>query len=63
MLQQEKNVRGPPPEEEGAAETTRNELTATPVPCPPVPPAGEKVEKIKSEAEPKKNGGVGARCF
>jgi len=29
-------VRSPPPEEEGAAETTCDELTVTPIPCPPV---------------------------
>uniref|UniRef100_A0A8C0C1L8 Amyloid beta precursor protein binding family A member 1 n=1 Tax=Buteo japonicus TaxID=224669 RepID=A0A8C0C1L8_9AVES len=28
-------VMSPPPEEEGAAETTCGELTATPIPCPP----------------------------
>ena len=36
MLEQGKSVRSPPPEEEGAAETTCDELTATPIPCPPV---------------------------
>lgn len=29
-------------EEEGTAETTRDELTATPIPHPPVPPAGSR---------------------
>jgi len=29
-------VRSPPPEEEGVAETMCGELTAIPIPCPPV---------------------------
>jgi len=29
-------VRSLPPEEEGATETTYDELTITPIPCPPV---------------------------
>jgi len=33
-LEQGKSVRSPPPEEEGAAETTCDELTVTPIPCP-----------------------------
>ena len=36
-LEQGKSVRSPPPEEEGAAETTGDELTTTPIPHPPVP--------------------------
>ena len=32
-----RGVRSPPPEEEGAAETTCDELTPTPIPRPPVP--------------------------
>ncbi|GAB0185470.1 zinc finger and BTB domain-containing protein 5 [Grus japonensis] len=32
-----KSVRSPPPEEEGAAETTYDELTTTPIPHLPVP--------------------------
>jgi len=32
MLEQGKSVRSPPPEEEGAAETTCDELTTTPLP-------------------------------
>jgi len=35
-LEQGKSVRSPPPEEGGAAETTCDELTITPVPRPPV---------------------------
>ena len=34
MLEQGKSVRSPPSEEEGAAETMWDELTATPVPAP-----------------------------
>ena len=34
-LGQGKSVRSPPPEEEGAAETTCDELTVTPIPSPP----------------------------
>ena len=33
-LEQGKSVRSPPPEEEGAAETTCDELTTTPIPVP-----------------------------
>jgi len=36
MLEQGKSVRSPPPEEEGAAETMCDELSLTPIPCPPV---------------------------
>jgi len=39
-----------------------DELTATPIPHPPVPlGGGEEVEK--SEVESGKKGGVGGRCF
>jgi len=34
-LEQGKSVRSPAPEEEGAAETTCDELTITPIPRPP----------------------------
>jgi len=34
-LEQGKSVRSTPPEEEGAAETTCDELTSTPIPRPP----------------------------
>jgi len=33
-LEPGKSVRSLPPEEEGAAETTSDELTAAPIPCP-----------------------------
>jgi len=61
-LEQRKSVRSPPPEEEGAAETTCDELTVTPIPCSPVPLGGRR-ERNGSEAEPGKKGGVGGRCF
>ena len=50
------------PEEEGVEETTCDELTATPIPCPPVLLGGRR-ERNGSEAEPGKKGGVGGRCF
>ena len=63
MLEQGKSVRSPPPEEEGAAETTCDELIATSIPRPPVPLQREEVEKIRSEVELRKKGGVWGRCF
>ena len=42
MLEQRKSVRSPPPREEGAAETTCDELTTAPLPHPPVPLGGRK---------------------
>ena len=33
-------MRSRPPEEEGAAEITWDELTPTPIPCPPAPLGG-----------------------
>jgi len=63
MLEQGKSVRSPPSEEEGVAETTCDELTAVPFPCPPVPLLGEEVEKIGSKVEPRKNRGVGEKVF
>jgi len=44
MLEQGQSVRIPPPEEEGAAETTCDELTVTPIPHPPAPFGKEEVE-------------------
>ena len=58
----EESVRSPPPEEEGAAETTGDELTAAPIPRPPALLRGRK-ERNGSEVEPGKKGGVGGRCF
>jgi len=61
-LAQGKRVRSPLPEGQGVAETTYDELTVTPIPCPPVPLWGRR-ERNGSEAEPGKKGGVGGRCF
>jgi len=36
-LEQGQSVKSPPPEEEGVAETMCDELTITPIPCPPAP--------------------------
>ncbi|KAK4827950.1 hypothetical protein QYF61_022565 [Mycteria americana] len=58
MLEQGKSVRSPPPEEEGAAETTCDELTATPIPLSPVPLGGGGRE-FGSKVKPRKKGGVG----
>jgi len=62
MLELGQSVRSPPPEEEGAAETTCDELTAAPIPRPPALLRGKR-ERTGSEAEPGKKGGVGGRCF
>jgi len=55
-------VRSPPPEEEGAAHTACDELTATPIPRPPALLGGRR-ESNGSEVEPGKKGEVGGRCF
>ena len=60
-LEQGKSVRSPPPEEEGAAETTCDELTATPIPVPLRCWQGGG-RGIGSKAEPGKKGEVGGRC-
>ena len=51
-------MRSPPPEEEGAAETSCDELTPTPIPCPPAP-RGEEVERTGSGVEPGRREGWG----
>ena len=58
MLEQGNDERSPPPEDEEAAETPCDELTITPIPCPPVPLRGAEVE-AGSEVEPGKMGGLG----
>ena len=64
MLEPGKSVRSPPPEEEGVAETTWEELTQTPhSPSPCAARQGEEVEKTRSKVKPGKKGGVGGRCF
>ena len=40
MLEQGESVSNPAPKEEGAAETTCDELTVNPIPCPPAPLGG-----------------------
>ena len=58
-------MRSPPPEEEGAAETTGDELTATPIPCPTVPLREEEVENLGVKLSPgrKEGWGEGALRF
>jgi len=51
-------VRSPLPEEEGAVETVCNELTTTPIPCPPVPVEVRSSRKW-TEIEPGKKGEEG----
>ena len=46
-------------EEEGSAETTCDEMSTTTIFHHAVPLRGTEVEKIGSEAEPRKKGGVG----
>jgi len=58
-LEQGQSARSPPHEEEGAAETTCDELTVTPTPHPPVPLR----ERNRSEIEPGKKVGVGGKVF
>jgi len=48
MLEKGKSVRSPPPQEEGAAETTCDELTTTPIAHPPALLGGSR-EKIRSK--------------
>jgi len=56
--EQGQGVRSPPPEGQGAAETACDELTVTPIPCPPALLVRRR-ERNRSEAEPGKKGGVG----
>jgi len=42
VLEKDKNVRSSPPEEEGVAETTCDELTITPIPRSPAPLRGRR---------------------
>ena len=62
MLEQGKSVMSPAPEEDEAAETMCDELTVTPIPCPPVLLGGVGRES-RSEGVPGKKGGVEGRCF
>jgi len=57
-------VKSPHPEKEGAAETTCDELTVTPIPYPPMPLGVDRRLRNGSEVEPgRSKGGVGQRCF
>lgn len=62
LLKQGNSVRGPPPGEEEAAETTWDDLTAAPIPCPPVTLEGRGRE-FRSEAEPRKKGEKAGKYF
>lgn len=53
-------MRSPPNEKEGAAETMFEKLALTPILCPPVPCGGIGRE---SGIKPRKEGGMGDRCF
>jgi len=57
-LEQGKSVRSLPPEEEGAAEPTCDELTVTPILHTPAPLGGRR-QRNGNEVEPGKKGGVG----
>jgi len=63
MLEQGQSVRGPSPEEEGAAETMCDELTATPIPLHPAPLDRGGGSEYGSEVKLRKKGGVGESCF
>ena len=63
MLDQGKSVRSPPPEEEGEAETMCDELTATPVPRPPVALRGKEVEDSGAKLSPGRREGWGEGVF
>ena len=62
-MEQGKSVRSPPPEEEGAAETMCDELTTTPLPCPPPPLGGEEVENSGVKLRLGRREGWGGRCY
>jgi len=59
MQEQGQSMRSPLLEKEGASETTWDELTIAPIPCPSAPLRGKEVEKTGSKVEPGKKGGVG----
>jgi len=58
MLEQGKSVRSLSPEEEAAAETMCDELTVTPIPCPPAPLRREGRE-MGVKLSPGRRGGSG----
>jgi len=60
-LEQGQSVRSPPPEEKGAAETTCDELTVTPISCPPaLLRGGEREMGVKLSPGRRRGGG---RCL
>jgi len=61
-LEQGKSVRIPPPEEEGVAETVCDELTTSPIPCPPVP-LRERTQQNENDVKPRKKGEMRGKCF
>jgi len=62
--EQGKSVRSPPPAKEGAAETTCDELTVTPIPRPSALLGGwGGGRETGVKLSPGKKGGVGGRCF
>jgi len=62
-LEQGQSVRSPPPEEEGAAETTHDELTTTPIPHLPVPLRRRKQRKSGVKLNPERKEGLGEGVF
>jgi len=52
-----------PPEEEGAADTTCDELTIAPIPHAPAMLGCGRGKEFVTEVEPGKKGGVGGRFF
>jgi len=62
MLEQEKTVRSPPSQDEGAAGTTCDELTATPIAHPPVLLRERRQRKLGVKLSTGR-GRVGGRCF
>ena len=52
MLEQGKSVRSPPPEEEGAGETTCDELTTIPISHPPAPLRERRKRKSEVKLSP-----------
>jgi len=56
-------VRSSPPEEEVAAETMCDELTITPIPCPPVLLWGEGGREMGVKLSPGRREGWGGRCL
>jgi len=60
MLEQGKSVRSPPPEGQGAAETTCDELTAVPI---SLRRSGEEERETGVKLSPGRREGLGGMCF